>query len=315
MKSTTFTYKDQDDVEIFVYKWEPDQTPKAVVQISHGLAEHAARYTHVAEALCNANYICYADDHRGHGRTAGDLTEATLEGNAGNLGPNGWKGTLNSIHELTNIIKKENPNLPVFFLGHSWGSFLGQNLIQEWGAEYKGCIMSGTNGKMGKILIKAGRGIAKKEIKKHGPNAPSEKMDRLSFKAYSKPWKKEPGATKFEWLSRDKEVVNKYIADPWCGFISPGSLFLEMLTAFLKIWDESNERKIPKDLPIYFISGSEDPVSLQTKNLMPIIERYKEYGIKDVTYKIYENGRHEMFNEINKEEVLQDVINWFNSHL
>ncbi len=315
MNSTTFTYKDQDNVEIFVYKWEPEQPPKAAIQIAHGMAEHAARYAHVAEALCNAGYICYANDQRGHGRTAGDLTEATLEGNAGNLGPNGWKGTLNANHELTKIIKNENSNLPVFFLGHSWGSFLGQDLIQEWGNEYKGCILSGSNGVMIQQVIDVGKSVAESEIQKNGPYAPSKKMDKLSFKPYNNPWRREPGATDFEWLSRDKDVVNKYVADPWCGFISPASFFLEMLTAFEKIWDESNEMKIPKDLSIYFLSGSQDPVSLQTKSLIPLIERYKSYGIKDVNYKIYENSRHEIFNEINKEEVLQDIVNWLNSHL
>lgn len=315
MKSSTFTYKDQDGIEIFVYKWEPETKPKAAVQISHGLAEHAKRYERVAEALCKEGYICYADDHRGHGRTVGDLTEATLAGNAGVLGPNGWIGTVNSVHELTNIIKKENLSIPIFLIGHSWGSFISQDIIQQWGKDYKGCILSGSNGKILKLLLKAGKAIAKKDLQKRGPTAPSPKMDNLSFKSYNRPWKKEPGATKFEWLSRDKAEIKKYIDDPWCGFISPASLYLEMLKGFEKIWDETNEKKIPKELAIYFMSGSEDPVSRGTKDLIPLIERYKEYGIKDVSYKFYENGRHEMFNEINRDEVYKDVINWLNSHL
>ncbi len=131
MKSSTFTFKDQDNIEIFVYKWEPETPPKAVVQIVHGLAEHAKRYTRVAEALCNDDYICYANDARGHGRTAGDLTKKTLEGNAGVLGPNGWRGVVNDLHELTNIIKKEHPDLPIFLIGHSWGAMLTQDYIQD----------------------------------------------------------------------------------------------------------------------------------------------------------------------------------------
>jgi len=128
MKSSTFTFKDKDNIEIFVYKWEPDNPPKAVVQIVHGLAEHAKRYARIAEALCNDGYVCYANDARGHGRTAGDLTEKTLEGNAGVLGPNGWRGVVNDLHELTNIVKKDHPNLPIFLIGHSWGAML--NVVQ-----------------------------------------------------------------------------------------------------------------------------------------------------------------------------------------
>ncbi|MHA1282308.1 MAG: lysophospholipase [Promethearchaeota archaeon] len=315
MKSSTFYYKDQDGIDIFVYKWEPDSSPIAAVQISHGMAEHAKRYEHVAEALTNEGFIVYADDHRGHGMTAGDLTEATLEGNAGVLGPNGWEGTVNAIHELTKIIKKENPDLPVFYLGHSWGSLLGQDYIQRWGNELKGCILSGTTGKSNKLLLKMGKLIAKKQLKKLGPTKPSETMDKLTFGAYNKPWNNEPDATGFEWLSRDKNEVKKYVDDPWCGFVCPASFYLEMLKGLEKIWKKENEMKIPKDLPIYIFAGTEDPVSRGTKDIMPLIKRYKSYGIKDITYKFYEGGRHEMFNEINKDEVIKDVIDWLKSHL
>ncbi|GAH85681.1 unnamed protein product, partial [marine sediment metagenome] len=130
---------------------------KAAVQIIHGLMEHAKRYTRLAEALCKEGYICYANDHPGHGLTAGDLTEATLKGNGAVLGPSGWRGVVNDVHELSNIIKKENPNIPLFVIGHSWGAMLAQDYIQDWGNEIKGCILSGTNGKVRSLVIKAGK--------------------------------------------------------------------------------------------------------------------------------------------------------------
>ncbi len=315
MKSSTFNYSDQDDVEIFVYKWEPDTKPKAVVQILHGLAEHAKRYERLAEALCNDGYICYADDHRGHGRTAGDLTEATLAGNAGVLGPNGWSGTINSIHELSKIIKKENSDIPLFLLGHSWGSLLAQDYIQEWGNEIKGVVLSGTVGKIRKLVIIAGRLIIKSELKKLGPTTASEKLDKMNFKSYNRDWKNEEGATGFEWLSRDKAEVKKYVDDPWCGFINPASLWLEFLNGLEKIFHKNNQGKIPKDLPIFLIAGTLDPVGTKTKTLQTLMKRYREYGIKDVSHKFYEDARHEVFNEINRKEVFSDVINWLNSHI
>jgi len=256
MKSSTFTFKDKDDIEIFVYKWEPDTTPKAAVQFIHGLAEHAKRYARVAEALCNEGYVCYANDARGHGRTAGDLTEKTLEGNAGVLGPNGWRGVVNDLHELTSIIKKDHPNLPIFLIGHSWGAMLTQDYIQDWGNELNGVILSGTNGKVRALVIKAGKLILKGDIKKRGPNEPSQKMHDMNFKSNNHDWQNDQGATGFEWLSRDKEEVQKYVDDPWCGFVSPASLWLEFLHGFEKIYDSKKEQNIPKELPIHFISGS-----------------------------------------------------------
>ena len=308
MKSTTFTYKDQDGIEIFVYKWAPDsESLKAAVQISHGLAEHAARYERLAEALTSAGYICYADDHRGHGKTAGNLE------NTGYLGPGGWESTVMAQKILTDLIKKEHPNLSVFFLGHSWGSLMAQDYIQQWGNELKGVILSGTNGYMDETLLKVGKTITEKEIKKSGPMKRNEKLDQLTFGTFNKPY--EPAPTKFQWLSRDQDEVDKYVEDPYCGFISTSSLFNELISGLIKIWKEENERKIPLELPIFLISGSDDPSNEMTKNLLVLIERYKNYGIKDLTYKIYEGARHEVFNEINRDEVFNDVINWLNTHL
>ena len=308
MKSSTFKYKDQDEIEIFVYKWAPDSEPyKAAIQISHGLAEHAARYGRVAAALTSAGYICYADDHRGHGKTAGDIE------NTGYLGPGGWDSTVKAQKILSDIIKKENPNIPLFLIGHSWGSLMAQDYIQQWGHDLKGVILSGTNGYMDEAILKLGKSITEKEIKKFGPLKRNEKLDQLTFGTFNKPY--EPAPTKFQWLSRDQDEVNKYVEDPYCGFISTTSLFDEILYGLAKIWKEENERNIPLDLPIFLISGSDDPSNEKTKNLLKLIERYKTYGINDLSYKIYEDARHEVFNEINREEVFKDLINWLDSHL
>ena len=315
MKSSTFTFTDQDGIDIFVYKWEPESEPKAIVQILHGLAEHARRYTHVAEALCKEGYICYANDHPGHGLTAGDLTEATLKGHAGVLGPSGWRGVVNDVYELSKIIKKENPNLPLFLLGHSWGAMLAQDYIQEWGNELKGAVLSGTNGKVRSLVIKAGKIILKGEIKKLEPTEPSQKMHDMNFKSNNHDWQNDEGATGYEWLSRDKEEVRKYIDDPWCGFISPANLWLEFLKGFEKMYDSKNEQRILKEFPVYFIAGSLCPIGNKTKGVQAIINRYNKNGMKDVTYKFYQDARHEIFNEINREEVFKDLINWLDSHL
>lgn len=308
MKSSTFIYKDQDDIKIFVYKWTPDSEPyKAAIQISHGMAEHAARYERLAEKLTSSGYICYANDHRGHGKTAGDLE------NAGYLGPGGWESTVKAQKMLTEIIKKENPTIPFFFLGHSWGSLMAQDYIQQYIDDLKGVILSGTSGYIDEMALELGKSMTEKDLKKFGPLKRAEKLDSLTFAAYNKPF--EPAPTKFQWLSRDQEEVNKYVEDPFCGFIATISFYDELLYGLTKIWKEENERKIPLELPIFLISGSEDPSNDKTKNLLKLIERYKNYGIKDLTYKIYEGARHEVFNETNREEVFKDVIDWLDSHV
>jgi len=307
MQSSTFTFKDKDGIEIFVYKWQPEGVPKAAVQIAHGMAEHALRYERVAEHLTQAGYICYANDHRGHGKTAGDLEKT------GSLGQGGWDSTVEDLKELTDYIKKENPNIPFFFLGHSWGSLMGQDYIQQWGNEIKGVILSGTNGSQSKLLLFLGMLIAKSQLKK-GPEKRNEKLDNMTFGAFNKPY--EPNAeTKFQWLSRDQDEVNKYVEDPFCGFVCTTSYFVEVLKGLKKIWKKENELKIPKDLPILIIAGEKDPSSNMGKALDILIKRYEKYGIKNITKKIYKDARHEVFNEINRDEVFQDLIEWLDGHI
>ena len=310
MESSTFTYKDQDGVEIFAYKWSPSGAPKAAVQISHGLAEHAGRYEDFAQFLTDAGYICYGDDHRGHGKTAGDQYKL------GDLGPNGWDGAVNALKVLTDIIKKENPGIPVFFIGHSWGSYLGQDYIEQWGGELKGVILSGTTGgKAPYIERKLGPMIIKRELKKVGADAPSPTLYNQVFKGFNKPF--EPAPTKFEWLSRDRAVVEKYVNDPLCGWMESSTvpLYAMLGLGLRKIHEESLQQKIPKDLPVYIMAGSEDSTNKKAKGPKILYEEYKNAGINDVTLKIYQGARHEILNETNRDEVYKDMLDWLDAHL
>lgn len=306
MQSTTFTFKDQDGVEIFVYKWAPGPgvKPRGAVQVAHGMMEHAGRYADFASALVDAGFIVYANDHRGHGKTGKSPEDRGL------MGPNGWHGALNAMKMLADIIIKENPGVPLFLLGHSWGSFLTQHFIQEHGSMLKGAILSGTNGKQ--KLLTVGSTFANLQAKMHGIEAPGDQLHELSFAGYDK--KIKPKRTKFDWLSRDEAVVQKYIDDPDCGFICKVGFFVELLYGLRTIWSEGQEAKIPKDLPVYIFNGSMDAVGLYTKGVEALIERYRALGLKDLTHKFYEGARHEMLNELNKDEVYRDVIAWLDAH-
>ncbi|MBY8985445.1 MAG: lysophospholipase [Candidatus Lokiarchaeota archaeon] len=283
MKFESFWYKDKDLVDIFVYKWLPEGEPKAIVQIAHGLAEHAKRYTHVAKALVNAGYAVYADDHRGHGKTGEKY------GKLGELGPRGWDGTVEALTILTDIIKKEQPGIPIFLLGHSWGSFLSQDYIQQWGNKLQGVLLTGTTGVTRLKTDLGAEGLG------------------LNYKV------KNP-KTPFDWLTRDEKEVEKYIEDPLSGFPLPPSILKVLGKSNNRLLTAKNDEKIPKRLKFYIFVGNDDPVGGK-EGAKALVERYQSIGIKDITFKTYPEGRHELFNELNKDEVIRDVILWLNSHL
>lgn len=302
-----FVFRDEGGVEVFVYKWLPEEgfKIKGIVQIAHGMAEMAARYERFAAALTKAGYAVYANDHRGHGRTAG-----TVE-NVGYLGEDGFNWMVKDMKQLNDIIREENPEIPVFLFGHSMGSILAQRYITLYGNSINGVILSGTSGKQG-LMLDIGIRIAAGEVKKHGAKSRSEKLNKLTFASYNKEFK--PTRTDFDWLSRDNKEVDKYIKDPFCGGIFTAGFFYDFLLGLKETHKKDNMKKIPVDLPIYLFSGEMDPVGKNCKTLYPLIKTYEKLGIKDVSYKFYKGGRHEMLNEINRDEVTNDTINWLNAH-
>ncbi len=214
------------------------------------------------------------------------------------------------MNTLTNIIKEEYEDLPVFLFGHSMGSFASQRYIMEYGENLDGLVLSGSNGKHG-IKLKAAELIASMEIKKHGRRYRSKKLDSLIFGGHNRNFK--PAKTEFDWLSRDEKEVQKYIDDPFCGVLFTCGFFYDFIKGLQEIEDKDNLKKVPKNLPIYIISGDKDPVGENGKGVIRLRERYESLGVKDLNCKLYKDGRHEMLNEINKEEVINDVISWLES--
>lgn len=308
MKNDTFTFNTSDGVQVFVYKWLPDDssTVKGAVQIAHGMAEHAARYERFADALTKAGYIVYANDHRGHGKTAGAQDHIGYFADE-----NGWERVVNDMHSLTGIIKKENPGKPFFLFGHSMGSFLSRHYSMLYPKELSGLILSGTGGDPGP-LGKIGLIIARTEARIRGRKAKSNTMNKLSFGAFNGAFK--PNRTDYDWLSRDNAEVDKYINDPWCGAVFTAGFFCDMLGGLAFINNKENIEKISKHLPILIFSGSKDPVGANTKGVTQVYNAFKDMGIRDVTLKFYTDGRHEILNEINREEVFSDVIAWLNKY-
>jgi alpha-beta hydrolase superfamily lysophospholipase len=307
MKAKTFTLKGKGGTKVFVYSWLPDGKPVAVVQIVHGMAEHAARYERFAEALTKAGFAVYANDQRGHGKTAGPVEKVGWIAEK-----DGSELVVDDLHRLSDTIRKENPRVPLFLFGHSMGSFLSRSYIARWGGDLKGVILSGTGGNPG-LLGKVGGLIAGVEKRIRGSKAKSPLMTSLSFGAYNKPFK--PNRTDFDWLSRDNAEVDKYVADPYCGGVFSAGFWADFLKTLGSLYQSDYLPKIPKNLPIYLFSGEKDPVGNSGKGVKEVYDSYKKAGIADVSMKLYPNGRHEMLNETNRTEVFKDVIGWLTKHL
>ena len=305
MDCKEFYFKGKEDLDIHVYKWTSKiVNPKAVVQIAHGMSETAIRYEEFAKKLTENGYIVYINDHRGHG-----LTAKTID-NVGYLADkDGFRCLVEDMNTLTNIIKEENPDLPIYLFGHSMGSFASQRYIMEYGNQLDGLILSGSNGKHGEIL-KVGEFLSNYICKKHGRRHRSKTLDNLIFGGNNKKFKS--SKTDFDWLSRDDKEVQKYIDDSFCGVLFTCGFFYDFIKGLQEIENPQNLKKVPLDLPIYIMSGDRDPIGKDGKGVLRLRDRYVNLGVKNVSCKLYEGGRHEMLNEINKEEVMKDIISWLN---
>lgn len=307
MQSTTFPLAAEDGVELFVYRWTPDRAAKAVVQIAHGMIEHAGRYARTAEQLTLAGYAVYAHDQRGHGKTA--LTP----GDFGYLADSdGFQHLLTDLHSVNRRIAVEQPGLPIYLLGHSMGSFLAQHYAFTYGDTLAGVALSGTTYGLG-LGAKAARLIAKLERIRLGPRARSPLISWMSFANFNTPFK--PNRTEFDWLSRDQNEVDKYIDDPLCGFGFTVQGWIDLYGALIELERPENLRRVPRWLPIYVFSGDQDPVSAQTRGAHSLIDAYRRAGLTDLTSHFYAGARHEILNETNRADVHRDLIAWLDAAL
>lgn len=302
--TSTFALNTSDGQECFVYRWLPQGAPKGVVQIAHGLAEHAGRYARLAAELNAAGYAVYANDHRGHGRTARSKQ---------NLGffsqSDGWNKCVDDMWRLNQRIVEEHPDVPVILLGHSMGSTLAEQFIGDHGGSLAGVVLSGANGKP-TAMAALGRMITRAERWRLGGRGHSQLINSLTFAAFNKRFA--PARTPFDWLSRDPAEVDKYIADPLCGFSASVQLWIDLLGGWQNVSTAAHRNRIPKTLPVYLIAGDCDPVGGNTRQLEPWIAEYRADGINDLQHRFYPGARHELFNEINRGEVIADLLGWLN---
>jgi alpha-beta hydrolase superfamily lysophospholipase len=282
------TMTDSHGVEVTFYEW-PVANPKAVVQIAHGLGEHARRYDHVAEALNKAGYGVYADDHRGHGVTGANMRAKGLIKQQGNLGPGGMPATFAAVRQLSHLIRGEHPTQKLILLGHSWGSMIVQRLLNKFADEYDLAVLTGSTLLLPGILPSGGF---------------NKKYEAADKKAGI-----ESGGG--QWLSRDRAVGEKFRKDP-----------LNFPDTALQVFGVQNTlallgtpaRRFPHDLPLLLMAGSEDVIGGEKGNVM-LLNAYKRVGLTDLELIVYEGARHEVFNETNKDEVIADLVSWLEARV
>lgn len=301
MNSADFTFQTIDGAQLHVGGWTID-SPKAVVQVIHGMAEYGSRYARLAQALGDAGYNTYAHDHRGHGKS---IREGEPPGHMAD--EDSWNRIVEDAHGVNREIAKRHPNLPIIVLGHSMGSFVLQQLLFEHPTDMIAACLSASNGKPPAIAA-LGKLIARIARLRVGKRNPSPVMQKLTFEEYNKAFA--PNRTTFDWLSRDDDEVDKYIVDPLCGFAVSTQTWIDMLDALSRIANPKSISKVPKGIPIYLFAGSEDPVGNKGKGMRNLYDAYKRAGIFDVRLKLYEGARHETLNETNRQEVTNDFIAW-----
>lgn len=301
-----FTFPTRSNTAIHCCKWLPQKEPVGVVQIVHGISEYIARYDPLAQALTKRGFIVVGEDHMGHGGSISkQIPQGTVEG--------GWLAMVSDTYRLYRMTREEFPDLPYFLYGHSMGSFLTRTLLYTYpDAELAGAILSGT-GWMPKAVLKSGRAVCRFEARRCGEKNPSRRVSGLMFGSYTKGI--ENPRTPFDWLSRDAAEVDKYVADPLLGFEASVGLSYEMLGGMLMNEDAKNLAKMPKKLPVLFVSGDKDPVGSSGKGVKKTYEAFLKAGLKDVQLKLYPGGRHEMHNEINREGLIADVAAWLKEHI
>lgn len=299
-----YTYPSTTGVsDIYARSWAPAEPSdvKAVFQIAHGMAEYGERYEAFARFLCEHGYAVFINDHVGHGKSVTSADELGYFGER-----DGWLGFVNDARLLTNIAKGEYPNKPVIFFGHSMGSFVARSYAEKFGADIAGAVFCGTSGSNPAAGI--GKMIAAIIAKGKGSHYRSEFIDKLAFSSYNKKYSKP--RTKFDWLTNDEKIVDAYIADEGCGFLFTATGYRDMFTLLQSVSRKSWYSNVPFSLPMLLICGKMDPVGEYGAGVTQVYQDLKKSGHSDVALHVYDNCRHEILNESNKEKVYDDILEW-----
>ncbi len=307
MRSAEETLVADDGHSIPLRTWDPDGEARGIVQVLHGMAEHSARYERTARALTASGWTVWAHDHRGHGPSA------ERSGTLGHFGDDdGWAAVLGDVSRVIREARERHVGLPLCLLGHSMGSYMVQYHLVTRGEPVDAVVLSGTSAGGGP-LVQAGLVLAKAERLRQGKRGKSRLVAYASFGAFNKAF--EPARTEYDWLSRDEDEVARYVADPLCGFSCTNQLWIDLLGALAELGATPPLFRIPKELPVYVFAGARDPVGQNGAGPQKVVSRYRVAGMRRVELELYAEGRHEMLNETNRDEVVSNLVAWLEASL
>lgn len=287
--------------EIFSRSWIP-QEPTALLIIAHGMAEHSGRYDDFATFMAENGFGVYMNDHAGHGNSA------KVQGHFSDK--DGWISVVQDLHALRQQAQQQHPDLPVFLMGHSMGSFLSRSYIIRYSEGLSGCVLCGTMGK--NPLLVFGRILAKLQMLCKGPQSSGLAIDKLAFGSFNKGI--DHPVNKFAWLSSVEQVCLEYAADPQCGFAFTAAGYYDLFSGLKEVTSSKWAEKVPKDLPIYLVAGDKDPVGAYGKGPAQVASQLQNAGCSDITLKLYPDARHEILNETCSQEVYEDILSWLLEH-
>jgi alpha-beta hydrolase superfamily lysophospholipase len=306
MHERMFVLSTADGVPVMVHRWEPDGAVRGIVNLVHGMQEHAGRYEHVARAFNDVGVAVYAEDHRGHGRTA--ASEEDLGFFAERWG---WAKVIDDLHRVSTRARQDHPGVPLVLFGHSMGSYLTQQYAFTFPGQVDALVLSGANGPLG-ALPDAMMPVVRAERLRLGPRGRSALIERIHSGMYTRPFGEV--RTPFDWLSRDPDVVDRYIDDPRCGFTPTTQLYVDLLAGVRVVAQAERFRAVPPELPVYAFSGELDPVG-GARGVAKLEAHLRAGGLERIDTRIYDDARHEICNELNRDEVIDDLVTWLEPHL
>ncbi|GMA56820.1 alpha-beta hydrolase superfamily lysophospholipase [Alicyclobacillus sacchari] len=304
-----FSIGSDDSTQIYGCTWSPEDrsAPRAVVQIAHGMAEHIARYDAFAQFLVSQGIVVYGHDHRGHGRTG------TQHGILGYFADHdGFEKVVRDIEVVTKRIEEDYPGVPIFLFGHSMGSSLSLRYIQQFGERLAGVILCGS-GWFSRPILMLASWLAVREVAKRGRREPSPFLHRLTFGGFNKAFR--PNRTEMDWLSRDTTQVDAYLADPLCGHVHTAGFFHDYFCGLQIVEQPKQMVQVPESLPFLLISGTRDPVGNFGRGVQKLRAALQRAGVLNIDYKLYTDARHELLNEIGREQVYTDIYRWIERRL
>ena len=292
--------------QIHACAWLPEGEVRAVVQIVHGIAEFVERYEDFAKFLNQQGFLVVAEDHMGHGQS---INNGGIQG----YFHGGWFTAVEDTVQLAADTMAQYPDVPYILFGHSMGSFMARTILCKYPElPLKAAILCGT-GWQPTVALPALIRVVEGICQKTGETVPSEKLQNLVFGSYNR--KVEHPRTPFDWICRDKKVVDAYIAHPLCGFTATCGILRELMKGIYYIQQPRNLQNMRKDLPVFFIAGGDDPVGNYGKGVRQAVRAFQKAGLRDVSVRIYPLCRHEILNEINKDEIFEDVLQWIETKM